>query len=148
MPPGSLMMLSDHINLSGANPLIGERTDARFQPMTDAHDAGLRAALSRRRPGRGPARRRLLLVFGPQFRDPAEIRMTRVIGGDAVGMSTVPRDHPWPVLRPALRRHFGHHQYGRGMSDESLSHEHTKAMAPIGAAKLEKVLRRFLRDQG
>ena len=45
VPPGSVMLLSDHINYSGLNPLIGEKTDARFVPMTDAHDPGLRRAL-------------------------------------------------------------------------------------------------------
>ncbi len=148
MPPGSLMMLSDHINLSGANPLIGEKTDARFQPMTDAHDDGLRKRLASAALAEGIDLPQGVYCWfsGPSFETPAEIRMTRIIGGDAVGMSTVPE-----II---LGRFFGLKcaaisvitNMGAGMSDESLSHEHTKAMAPFGAAKLEKVLRRFLRD--
>lgn len=148
MQPGSLMMLSDHINLSGANPLIGERTDARFQPMTDAHDADLRARLRKAAQAEAVDLPEGVYTWfsGPSFETPAEIRMTQIIGGDAVGMSTVPE-----II---LGRFFGLRcaaisvitNMGAGMSDESLSHEHTKAMAPIGAAKLEKLLRRFLRD--
>lgn len=150
MPPGSLMMLSDHINLSGANPLIGEKTDARFQPMTDAHDAELRAALAAAAQAEGVDLPQGVYCWfsGPSFETPAEIRMTQIIGGDAVGMSTVPE-----II---LSRFFGLRcaaisvitNMGAGMSDEALSHEHTKAMAPLGAAKLEKLLRRFLRDGG
>ncbi|AUH65917.1 purine-nucleoside phosphorylase [Paracoccus zhejiangensis] len=147
MQPGSLMMLSDHINLSGANPLIGEKTDARFQPMTDAHDEGLRQRLAAAALAEGIDLPEGVYCWfsGPSFETPAEIRMTQIIGGDAVGMSTVPE-----II---LGRFFGLKcaaisvitNMGAGMSDESLSHEHTKAMAPFGAAKLEKVLRRFLR---
>lgn len=148
MQPGSLMMLSDHINLSGANPLIGEKTDARFQPMTDAHDEGLRARLRAAAMAEGIDLPEGVYTWfsGPSFETPAEIRMTQILGGDAVGMSTVPE-----II---LGRFFGLRcaaisvitNMGAGMSEESLSHEHTKAMAPFGAAKLEKVLRRFLRD--
>lgn len=148
MQPGSLMMLSDHINISGANPLIGEKTDARFQPMTDAHDVEIRAALRAAAQAEGVDLPEGVYTWfsGPSFETPAEIRMTQIIGGDAVGMSTVPE-----II---LGRFFGLRcaaisvitNMGAGMSDESLSHEHTKAMAPLGAAKLEKVLRRFLRD--
>ncbi|TRW95470.1 purine-nucleoside phosphorylase [Paracoccus sp. M683] len=148
MQPGSLMMLSDHINLSGANPLIGETTDARFQPMTDAHDAALRARLAAAAQAEGIDLPEGVYCWfsGPSFETPAEIRMTQIIGGDAVGMSTVPE-----II---LGRFFGLScaaisvitNMGAGLSNESLSHEHTKAMAPLGAAKLEKVLRRFLKD--
>ncbi|WP_374425602.1 purine-nucleoside phosphorylase [Paracoccus sp. (in: a-proteobacteria)] len=148
MPPGSLMMLSDHINLSGANPLIGEATDARFQPMTDAHDAGLRAALSRAAQAEGVDLPEGVYCWfsGPSFETPAEIRMTRIIGGDAVGMSTVPEIILGRFLGLRCAAISVITNMGAGMSDEALSHEHTKAMAPLGAAKLEKVLRRFLRD--
>ncbi|MFV0301077.1 MAG: purine-nucleoside phosphorylase [Paracoccus sp. (in: a-proteobacteria)] len=148
MQPGSLMMLSDHINLSGANPLIGEKTDARFQPMTDAHDEGLRGRLRAAALAEGIDLPEGVYCWfsGPSFETPAEIRMTQAIGGDAVGMSTVPE-----II---LGRFFGLRcaaisvitNMGAGLSGESISHEHTKAMAPFGAAKLEKVLRRFLRD--
>ncbi len=56
IPPGDLMLLGDHINLSGTNPLIGEPTDQRFVPMTDAHDPDLRARLRAAAQGLPPER--------------------------------------------------------------------------------------------
>lgn len=148
MPPGSLMLLSDHINFAGTNPLIGEPTDARFVPMTAAHDPGMRAGLRAAAEAEGVALPEGIYCWfsGPSFETPAEIRAARVLGADAVGMSTVPE-----VI---LARFLGLNcaaisvitNMGAGLSEESISHEHTKAMAPLGAAKLEKLLRRFLRE--
>ncbi|MGP3695764.1 purine-nucleoside phosphorylase [Rhodobacter sp. NSM] len=147
LPPGSLMLLSDHLNLSGANPLIGETSDARFVPMTEAYDAGLRDRLrSAAETAQVELGEGIYAWFsGPSFETPAEIRMAKMLGADAVGMSTVPE-----VI---LARFFGMKaaaistitNMGAGLSDEAISHEHTKAMAPLGAAKLERVLREFLR---
>ncbi len=149
IPPGELMLLSDHINFSGLNPLIGEPTDARFVPMTQAYDPGLRAGLRAAADAEAVALQEGVYAWysGPSFETPAEIRAIRTLGADAVGMSTVPE-----VI---LARFLGLRVAGvstitnmaAGLSDEAISHEHTKAMAPLGAAKLERVLRRFLRDR-
>jgi purine-nucleoside phosphorylase len=90
--PGDLMLLNDHINFSGLNPLIGEKTDARFVPMTTAHDPDLRAALRAAAKAEGVALPEGVYAWysGPSFETPAEIRMLRTLGADAVGMSTVP----------------------------------------------------------
>ncbi|WP_287886092.1 MULTISPECIES: purine-nucleoside phosphorylase [Paracoccus] len=146
MPPGSLMLLSDHIAFAGTNPLIGEASEARFVPMTDAHDPAIRAALKAAAKAEGIALPEGVYCWfsGPSFETPAEIRAAQVLGADAVGMSTVPE-----VI---LARFLGLRcaavsvitNMGAGLSDESISHEHTKAMAPLGAAKLERILRRFL----
>jgi purine-nucleoside phosphorylase len=92
IPPGDLMLLCDHINYNGLNPLIGEKTDARFVPMTDRPFARLARRLQAAAAGRGhrAARGRLCWYSGPSFETPAEIRMLKILGGDAVGMSTVP----------------------------------------------------------
>ena len=93
MPPGSVMLITDHINFSGTNPLIGEPSDARFVGMTEAYDAGLRAAHrdGRARRRASPLHEGVYMWFsGPSFETPAEIRMARIMGADAVGMSTVP----------------------------------------------------------
>lgn len=147
-PPGSLMLLSDHINFSGLNPLIGEPTDARFVPMTDAHDPALRAAL------RAAAQAEDVMMpegvyawySGPSFETPAEIRAIRTLGADAVGMSTVPEVILARFLGLRVAAVSVITNMAAGMSDEKISHDHTKAMAPLGAAKLERVLRRYLRN--
>ena len=148
IPPGNVMLLSDHINYSGLNPLIGEKTDARFVPMTDAHDPALRAALKA-----AAAQQALDLpegvycwYSGPTFETPAEIRMLKLLGGDAVGMSTVPEVILARFLGLKVAAISTITNMAAGMSDEKISHEHTKAMAPLGAAKLERILREFLRS--
>ncbi|WP_375261189.1 purine-nucleoside phosphorylase [Palleronia sp.] len=148
MPTGSIMILSDHINFSGLNPLIGEPTDSRFVPMTDAYDPELRRRLRRAALQTGtPAFEGVYAWYsGPSFETPAEIRAIRTLGADAVGMSTVPE-----VI---LARYMGMRvaaisaitNMAAGLSSEKIGHAHTKEMAPLGAAKLETVLRRVLAD--
>ena len=83
---------------------------------------------------------------GPSFETPAEIRAAKILGGDAVGMSTVPEVILARFLGLRVAAISTITNMGAGLSDEKISHDHTKAMAPIGAAKLEAVLRRALRD--
>jgi purine nucleoside phosphorylase len=76
---------------------------------------------------------------------PAEIRAIRMLGADAVGMSTVPEVILARFLGLRVAAISTITNMAAGLSDEKISHEHTKAMAPLGAAKLERVLRHFLR---
>jgi purine-nucleoside phosphorylase len=144
---GDLMLLSDHINFSGLNPLIGEPTDARFVPMTDAHDARMRMALRAAAVAEGVALAEGVYAWysGPSFETPAEIRAIRLLGADAVGMSTVPEVILARFLGLKVAAISTITNMAAGLSSEQISHEHTKAMAPVGAAKLEKVLRAYLR---
>jgi purine-nucleoside phosphorylase len=91
---GDLMMISDHINLMGTNPLVGElqEGDTRFTDMTDAYDPGLRRILRNTAEKLGIALREGVYagVLGSSYETPAEVKMLRMIGADAVGMSTVP----------------------------------------------------------
>ncbi|PWK60852.1 purine-nucleoside phosphorylase [Roseicyclus mahoneyensis] len=147
LDPGDLMLLSDHINFSGLNPLIGEKTDARFVPMTQAHDPGLRAALKAAAKAEDiPLMEGVYAWYsGPSFETPAEIRAIRTLGADAVGMSTVPEVILARFLGLRVAAISTITNKAAGLSDEQISHEHTKAMAPMGAAKLERILRRMLR---
>ncbi len=146
--PGDLMLLTDHINFSGLNPLIGEPTDARFVPMRDAHDPGLRAALKAAALAVGEPLAEGVYAWysGPSFETVAEIRAIRILGGDAVGMSTVPEVILARFLGLRVAAISSITNMAAGLSDEKISHEHTKAMAPLGAAKLERIIRHFLKD--
>ena len=93
--PGTLMLISDHINFSGANPLIGPNLDKfgpRFPDMSDLYTASLRAAIKEKASDAGiPLEEGVYLMYsGPNYETPAEIRAFRILGADAVGMSTVP----------------------------------------------------------
>lgn len=146
IPPGELMLLSDHINFSGLNPLIGEPTDARFVPMMDAYDSTLRSALETAAKAEGITLKSGVYAWysGPSFETPAEIRAIRALGADAVGMSTVPEVILARFLGLKVAAISTITNMAAGMSDEAISHEHTKTMAPLGAAKLERILRRLL----
>lgn len=149
-PPGDLMLLSDHINYSGRSPLIGEPTDARFVNLTNAYDPEIRAGLQAAAVAEGlPLLDGVYAWYsGPNFETPAEIRMLKLLGADAVGMSTVPEVILGRFLGLRCAAVSVITNMAAGMSSEHISHEHTKASAPVGAAKLERILRRWLRDRG
>jgi purine-nucleoside phosphorylase len=93
--PGTLMLIDDHINLMGGNPLIGpndERFGPRFPDMTTVYSARLRelAGDAARHRGLTLAHGVYVALHGPSYETPAEIRYLRTIGADAVGMSTAP----------------------------------------------------------
>ena len=147
--PGSLMAITDHINLTGFNLLMGPNDDAigpRFPSLRDAYDPGLLNALRESAEERGIALAEgvYLAVTGPSFETPAEIRAYRTMGADAVGMST--------VQETILARHCGLRvaavsvitNLAEGMSDEPLSHEQTLSAAQDGAADLSRLLLEFI----
>ncbi|MED1950787.1 purine-nucleoside phosphorylase [Brevibacillus centrosporus] len=93
--PGNLMLISDHINMTFRNPLIGPNDDemgARFPDMSEAYSKELRQIAKQVASEQGIELREGIYVglLGPSYETPAEIRMLRILGGDAVGMSTVP----------------------------------------------------------
>jgi len=93
--PGDLMLITDHLNLIGASPLIGPNDDSigpRFPDMSAAYDPGLRQLAKEAALSLGLSIREgvYAATSGPQYETPAEVRMIRTLGADAVGMSTVP----------------------------------------------------------
>ena len=147
--PGRLMLISDHINFTGKNPLAGEN-DERFGPrffsMEEAYDPTLRAHIK-------AVAKELdielsegvyLHYLGPNFETPAEINAFRILGADAVGMSTTPE-----VL---AARHAGMRVVAisnitnlvAGLSKTKLSHEQTLECAKLAAGDLEKLVVIFL----
>lgn len=146
MPPGSVMLIEDHINFSGSNPLIGEPSDRRFVGLTEAYDRDLRAQfVSAAQAADIELHSGVYMWFsGPTFETPAEIRMARTFGADAVGMSTVPE----AILGRFLGLRVGAcsviTNLAAGMTGGELSHEETKDMAPIGGARLARILRNLI----
>jgi purine-nucleoside phosphorylase len=93
--PGDLMLITDHINMMGTNPLIGPNMDEmgpRFPDMSEAYDSGMReiALEIARDEGLGIRQGVYIGFSGPSYETPAEILMCRTLGADAVGMSTIP----------------------------------------------------------
>ena len=95
LTPGELVLISDHLNLQATSPLIGPNDDSlgpRFPDMSTAYDPALRALTheAAARIGQSLTEGVYAAWLGPAFETPAEIRMIRALGGDLVGMSTVP----------------------------------------------------------
>lgn len=146
--PGSLMMITDHIFLAPGNPLTGEEGDSRFVDMNNAYDLGHREELRAAAEATGVTLHEGVYMWfsGPNFETPAEIRAARVLGADAVGMSTAPET--------IIARHCGLKVAGisvvtnlaAGMDGVGLSHEHTIAMAAKATADMKKLVKRFARS--
>ncbi len=146
MPPGRLVAVSDHLNLQGTSPLIGPNDDSlgpRFPDMSDAYDPDYRrlAHEAAARLGLELGEGVYAAWLGPAFETPAEIRMTKALGGDLVGMSTVPE-----VI---AARHMGIRclalscvtNAAAGVLPEPIDHEQVLAVGARAAGDLIALLR-------
>ncbi len=149
--PGTLMVMRDHINLTGRSPLIGPNADElgpRFPDLTDAWSPRLRDALRAAAAAEGVPLEEGIYVglTGPTYETPAEVRMLAGLGGHAVGMST--------VLECIAARWAGLEvcgislvtNAGAGYSGEPLTHEEVMAAGAVAGPRLAKVIRRFVAD--
>ena len=149
--PGTLMVMSDHINLTGRNPLIGRNADElgpRFNDMTDAWSPRLRARLHGAGRAEGIELEEGIYVglTGPSYETPAEVRMFAGLGGHAIGMST--------VLECIAARWVGLEvcgvslvtNAGAGYTGEPLAHEEVLEAGAIAGPRLARVIRRFIAD--
>ena len=147
--PGTLMIIADHLNLTGRTPLLGPNSDAigpRFPDQTDAWSPRLRAALRAAGEAEGVSLEEGIYagLLGPQYETPAEVRMLRTLGADAVGMST--------VLEAIAARWAGLEicgislvtNAGAGYSGEPLTHAEVLAAGEEAGPRLARVIRRFL----
>ena len=149
MAPGQLVLVSDHVNLQGASPLSGPNDDSlgpRFVDMSDAYDPALRHAAreAAARLGFDLAEGVYAAWLGPAFETPAEIRLTRAVGGDLVGMSTVSE-----VL---AARHMGLRclaiscvtNMAAGVLPEPIEHEKVLEVGASAQGRLTALLRELL----
>ncbi|MCG8508676.1 MAG: purine-nucleoside phosphorylase, partial [Rhodospirillales bacterium] len=146
--PGDLMMITDHINFAGVNPLMGEQGNERFVDMTEAYDKGLRSKLKTTAKTLGITLNEGVYIWfsGPNFETPAEIRAARVLGADAVGMSTVPEVllARWAGLKVAAISVIANP--AAGMGEKELTHEMSMAKSAEGAKDLVRLLTATLED--
>jgi purine-nucleoside phosphorylase len=147
--PGEVMLIDDVINLSGSNPLLGPNLDSfgpRFPAMADALDTGLRARAREAAPSADLRLREgvYIMLSGPYYETRAEMRMLRLLGGDAVGMSTVPEVL---VARHAGRRVLAFSLItNKATADVEAGATHAEVieMGRVGGERLVRLLRAML----
>ena len=148
--PGELMLLTDHINLTGNSPLIGPVVGAenRFPDMTVAYDADLCDIVRTAAAQQGMTLREGIYaaVHGPAFETPAEIRMLRSLGADAVGMSTVPEvlvaNHcSLSVIAISVITNLA-----AGMNSKKLTHQETLDSASLAESALINLIKNFIKN--
>jgi len=151
VPPGQLMLITDHINMQPGNPLVGRNDDEfgpRFLPLDNAYDRGMREILLKVAHNENIALHQgvYIAVLGPNYETAAEIRAFRIMGADAVGMSTVPE-----VL---VANHCGMKvaviatitNFATGLDSTTHSHESVVLVASRAVEKLNRLLTTFVTE--
>lgn len=151
--PGDLVLINDHINMQGSNPLVGANDDEygpRFPPLDNAYDVELRATIAQKAADLDINLHEgiYISVLGPTYETAAEIRAFRLMGADLVGMSTVPE-----VI---VANHCGLKvaviatvtNYATGLAKVSHSHDAVVATANHASLKLIELVKSFIQDLG
>ena len=151
MPAGSLMAIKDHINWSGFNPLIGDNAEEygpRFHDMSDGYHKFYRDQLIdvAKKNNQKIYEGIYCMYSGPNFETPAEINALKVIGGNAVGMSTVPEvlvaNHcSLPVIGISVITNLA-----AGMNKTKLSHQETLENASLAENNVLNLIKQFIRE--
>jgi purine-nucleoside phosphorylase len=149
LAPGDLVRITDHLNLSGHNPLTGdndERLGPRFPDLSDAYDPRLGALLDETAAALGTPLRAgvYACMAGPSYETPAEIRMLRALGADVVGMSTVPEVIAARHMRVPVAGISVVTNYAAGLARRPLSHEEVAAAAGRLKDRLAALVAAFL----
>ena len=146
LPPPAVVLIKDHINLNGPNPLIGLGTDQAFVPMTQAYDETIATRLQQSATAlnMNVAQGIYMWFSGPSFETPAEIRMAKNLGADLIGMSTVPEVIMGRYLGLAIGALSVVTNFGAGFAGGAPHHGETKEKAAQGAADLFKLLMHYL----
>ncbi len=146
LPPGSLMVIEDHINQLGSNPLIGPHhpeLGTRFPDQSEVYNKELRRKLMN---AGADACGTYIATTGPTFETPAEIRLFTTMGADAVGMSTVPE----AIVANALGMHVAGLScicnWAAGISPVKLTHEDVNETAAQTMPRMKKVIETFLKE--
>jgi purine-nucleoside phosphorylase len=137
--PGKWMMITDHLNLTGTTPLLGR---GEFLDLADAYSASLRTRFARAAAGKGITLYEGVYagVLGPQYETPAEVRMLRSLGGDAVGMSTVCETIQARALGLEVAGFSFLSNWAAGLSGAALSHGEVLAAGEAGTREFRFLL--------
>ncbi|MDH4466479.1 MAG: purine-nucleoside phosphorylase [Bacteriovoracaceae bacterium] len=146
--PGDLVLITDHINLSGKNPLIGPNTEfgPRFPDMTHAYDVQYRQQLKEMAKQLQITLKEGVYCYtlGPCYETPAEIRMMGILGGDLVGMSTVPEVIAANHCGLKVAAISCVTNYAAGKSSEKLNHHDVKEEAKKSLSKMKQIVARMI----
>jgi len=151
--PGDIMIIKDHINFTSLNPLEGRNFDEfgpRFPDMSYAYDKKLISALEQTATDGGIAVRKgvYMMMKGPSFETPAEIRMARILGADAVGMSTVPEIITAAHAGVASAAMSCITNMAAGILDKPLSHEEVMETGKVTAGRIAALIDGFIKQTG
>jgi purine-nucleoside phosphorylase len=141
--PGSWMMLSDHLNLTGTSPLVG---GPNFVDMSAVYSPKLRVRFAAAASAEGIALHEGVYagLVGPQYETPAEVRMLRILGADAVGMSTVLEAIQARALKMEVAGFSCLTNWAAGLSGQPLSHEEVLSTGQVAAEQMLRILTRGL----
>jgi purine-nucleoside phosphorylase len=150
--PGHLVLITDHINFNGLNPLIGAASEGGFISLTEAYDKRLLRRLKLASAGSGVTVHEGVYMWfsGPSFETPAEVKMARMLGADVIGTSIVPE----VILARRLALHVAAiavvTTFGAGFSGGNPTHAETRQQALSGLISLRRLMRAFLKtkDEG
>lgn len=149
-PAGSAMLITDHINFTGVSPLFNEAGNDRFVDLSEAYDKELQSKLRNIAVNSNIKLHEGVYIWfsGPHFETPAEIKMARIMGADAVGMSTVPEVilARQAGMRVAVLSNITN--LAAGLNATPLSHEQTMANAEQGARSIQQLISQLLDDAG
>ena len=145
--PGDLMLITDHLNLMFRNPLEGavEPGDTRFPDMSEPYDRALASILEREGASLGLELRKGVYcgLLGPTYETPAEVRMLRTMGADAVGMSTVPEVIVARALGMRVAGVSCITNFAAGTTSQPLSHAEVLETTALVGARFESLVERF-----
>lgn len=146
MPAGSVMLIKDHINFSGRNPLIGAHDEPYFPDMSNAYDAKTRCIVKDLAAGLNMSLFEGVYLFalGPNYETPSEVKLFKMFGADAVGMSTVPEviaavHKGLKVLAFSVISNLG-----TGLTSEVQNHQDVLAQVEKSSKQLETLIKTYL----
>jgi purine-nucleoside phosphorylase len=147
--PGHLVLINDHINFNGLNPLIGLASEGGFVSLTEAYDKRLLRRLKQAAASAGVTVHEGIYMWfsGPSFETPAEVKVARLLGADVIGMSVVPEIILARRLALRVAAIAVITSFGAGFSGGNPTHAETRQQALSGLISLRRLIRGFLKTK-